>query len=511
MRLPRSVTSKIKDAITKAQVKRGVSPEASPILRGNAPVTFGPENPRYDEIQEYLRRNPTMYPEEAIPGTPAFNVIQGYESVPGVQINPYPINERGLSFTIATDPELQGQGLGTQALRNLTNLADQNQAFLDIYANPHEGVPLENLVNWYSRHGFVPLGPDPAGEGLERMYRPPSASQVDELRTFLDNPTQATPQQAGDAVNQLLQTGRGSEVTDPLFARAMEDRPYFLGSYDLPMDNANRMARADQYYPEEGYHFTHSSQDFSNPRVTGDGGFHYGTTEAAFDRSLMHGGEQPVYSMHENWGNPVLDDQSETVWRAIDSIRRHLRSQGQNPEDYTMLRSGEYVPGPSDEHAYYLDGYWLGRDYPSEVARRTRNPEGSRTIPLRVRSENPYTFYEDVGDWELDNVIDYLNNTGEASDAQLATRMQQAIEADPDALENDIIQEIFGEVGHDGIRYPNAYEGHSMDMSSATFDPTAVRSRLSALFDPRLRHLRNMSAGVAGAVALPYGLEPPQE
>jgi len=59
------------------------------------------------------------------------------------------------------------------------------------------------------------------------------------------------------------------------------------------------------------------------------------------------------------------------------------------------------------------------------------------------------------------------------------------------------VDELIGR-GYDGVRLPESDGTHTY----VTYDPEQVRSRF-ARFDPRLKHLRNLNAGIAGAVALP--------
>ena len=57
-------------------------------------------------------------------------------------------------------------------------------------------------------------------------------------------PTLTPAQSQAQEVLNLLKTGRASEVTDDMLAAA--DDAYLFNNYDLPMDEASRMGRAEE-------------------------------------------------------------------------------------------------------------------------------------------------------------------------------------------------------------------------------------------------------------------------
>ena len=60
-------------------------------------------------------------------------------------------------------------------------------------------------------------------------------------------------------VISLLRSGRADEVTDEMLDLA--DDVYLYKNYDLPMDEASRVARADEMFPRKGFHGTNADID----------------------------------------------------------------------------------------------------------------------------------------------------------------------------------------------------------------------------------------------------------
>lgn len=77
---------------------------------------------------------------------------------------------------IATYGE-RGKGAGSQALRQITALADQHGVTLELGAKPFKtggsGKPLSaaQLRRWYTRHGFVAARGDASGEMVRTPKR----------------------------------------------------------------------------------------------------------------------------------------------------------------------------------------------------------------------------------------------------------------------------------------------------------------------------------------------------
>lgn len=387
-----------------------------------------------------------------------------------------------------------------------------------------------------------------------------SEADMDEILAYVakngGNAPSATPQQMGatpdptfpptstqeahaaaDRVNNLLQTGRGNEVRERDFAQAMQDRQYFLQGYDLPLDHQSRMARADEYWPTEGYHYTDASVDFNYPNTDRDGGFHYGTAEAAADRYYTRMGGIPIHtSRNPYYGETLATPEGLSVVEAARNARRQLIEQGEDPSNYYLDHRDGVILMPPDQYGSGFDARWLGNDVDAlnleYIERRMENSSGMapRTIPLRVADYDPYLAHHDPGRWSPENMAGVVADRGNTRLAEIIeNNANLAYALPPEAAIQEFGQPIdlalgrhggtdmatraaqkaFTDADYTGVSYPNLYEGRPGSRSSMVFAPQQVRSQLSALFDPRLRHLGNISAGVGGAAIAPYVLGTP--
>jgi hypothetical protein len=223
-----------------------------------------------------------------------------------------------------------------------------------------------------------------AGAGLP-MKAPKGALRSGAARKAL---TKAEAQ--AQEVIDLLKEGRASEVTDEMLAAA--DDMYLYNNYDLPMDEASRMARAQEM---------------------GFGGDMYHGSNASFD------GFDP---------------------RALDATGQKVMAHG--------------------------DGTYLS-ERPKSASRYAERRDGGVMYPVRENMDKPWTGEMSVSDLSPQDAKIYME-----------------AESGPEAL------------GFSGRR-------NSLGMSVVP-DPSNIRSRF-ARFDPRLKHLSNLSAGVAGAAVLSEG------
>ena len=75
----------------------------------------------------------------------------------------------------------------------------------------------------------------------------------------------------GDQILNMLKSGRGSEVTDAMLdmgdsVKNTQLNQYLAANYDLPLDEASRLQRQREMFPELGYHGTVTSNDFTSFR-----------------------------------------------------------------------------------------------------------------------------------------------------------------------------------------------------------------------------------------------------
>lgn len=93
-----------------------------------------------------------------------------YKAPEGVDLRLQVIGPDRATFDIATHPALRGQGLGTLAMQELCQLADELGVALEIHAEPDpEQQSVASLVRWYSGFGFETVGKP--SMGAQRMVR----------------------------------------------------------------------------------------------------------------------------------------------------------------------------------------------------------------------------------------------------------------------------------------------------------------------------------------------------
>lgn len=219
-----------------------------------------------------------------------------------------------------------------------------------------------------------------------------------------------------DEIMGLLSSGRGADVTDEMMALA--DQDYLSSIYDLPMDEASRMARA----VDQGYDYVRRSQSIDDP----------------FN-------DVPWAMFAEHGGDPVL----------------------------SLERLSSYGPGQ-----------WLGK--PALEGR-----EAGKALVRAARGSQ----------------VDRLEGV---TGAEIARRAMPERIVDGAGLWDDMtparwMSEELATSGVDSIRTPDGMVAFMAD--GAEFPPTGIRS-FSARFDPRLSHLRNLSAGLGGLGLGIYAMQP---
>lgn len=233
----------------------------------------------------------------------------------------------------------------------------------------------------------------------------------------------------GGKILDLLKSGRAKKVTDdmldmgdPVLNAQLND--YLFQNYDLPMDDASRVARAtDAGFAGPTYHATDESFGAIDPRRA-DTGMSHGTGEGAF------------------W--------TTTQPKTADTYL---------PGAWVRAGNGGAPIGGGVERYY---------------------TEGSNVMPTMNRISN-------VDEWDMGGG---LYRTGDVSQAIKEARKDKS-----EAV-------LFKRMKDQGIM--GLGSGDPNNVSVAALDPTSVRSRF-ARFDPRLRHLRNLNAGIAGGL-LGYGV-----
>lgn len=288
---------------------------------------------------------------------------------------------KALARHIASQPVLDTAGDVVKALA---------QGAWDGISAPGRAAAGENVTlgDAWNTAGMVAAGGAP-------MRAPEDALRAGALRTG----------GKADEILDMLKTGRAAEVTDDMMAAADPQRLW--AGYDLPMDEASRMARAQEmgFADQVHYHGASAPFDKFNPSKSGMQGPGVYVTQIAEDASeyaMGHGGS------------------------------------GQNGIE-VMIPKGRYA---SDK---------ILNDKTFQIMRRDRSPT-----------------YKDANAAAVEALID---------DGYVGA-----------AVEN-VRPSYFGMENPTGVVQRNV------------FDPRNIRSRF-ARFDPRLKHLANLSAGVGGVAAM---------
>lgn len=246
---------------------------------------------------------------------------------------------------------------------------------------------------------------------------------------------------AARTVADYLAAGRAPEVTDEMMSQVDPEemwRLYQEGATGapMPMDEASRMARAKGMGLLPGL--------FRGAR----------SDATAFT-------ENPVGRVFSTFGDP---------------------------DGYPVTRAG----------TFFSDNPEFASEYGAEIARNgtARYSEGAVVgayhAPLAQPLPHPYdvnAWARDVGDEDAYQATRFVDHGWEMLDGdagQAVKRYAQTYPKPPQALE-------FVEAN------PSLFDDDRVLKSTSTvvFDPARVRSRF-ARFDPRLGHLRNLSAGVGG-------------
>lgn len=275
-----------------------------------------------------------------------------------------------------------------------------------------------------------------------------------EIKNVFDNEGRElpfAPPSPAREVAGLLSSGRANEVTDEMLAKfAPKDEMEMFDLYqrgatgmDLPMDEASRMARASHFSP--ALHGT-------------------GADITAVDPSFFGNGQD-------------------------------------------LLGTGFYTTtAPSRADRYVPKEKTSGIEASKEYA------EGGNVIPLMVREDSPFMLDEPLGDAAKEIADIYADDPFFKVD-----RMSSGVNVVKDADGNSVMldpyqqrhwalqnmRKAYGPQDTSGVLSEAGYSGVSGPESSGNrvrlaYDPSSIRSRF-ARFDPRLAHLRHLSAAIPAA------------
>ena len=258
----------------------------------------------------------------------------------------------------------------------------------------------------------------------------------------------------GAEVMDMLKSGRGPEVTDQMLdmgdpvlnARLNE---YLYKNSDIPMDTASRMARANEMGFQKAFHGTGSNINAVDPAYFGSGG-----------QDLLGAG----FYTSTNTG-----------------------------------RADRYIPRERSP------GIEISKNY----------AEGGNILPVMVREQNPFVLEDPLGSAANDIASLYAEDpffdvNRMSSGVNIVTDADgKSIMLDPYQQRHFALQRMrkdfsptdasntLSELGYTGVSGPES----ASSRVRVSYNPSDVRSQ-SARFDPRLSHLKNLSAGIGGAAVL---------
>ena len=311
-------------------------------------------------------------------------------------------------------------------------------------------------------------------------------------------------------VLDLLKSGRANEVTDEMLEVA--DDAYLYRNYDLPVSESRRKAGADEmgFLEENLYHGTHATKDnmkyFDDSKIGRlDEGFygrgHYLTPDYGMAR--QYGPNVGKYNVKGNFldltdrvGDKTLNDPTYFKWWAeqlkkIDMLDEPtekglatLKKIDKHVDDNIEYWKFDNKDGTEGYQARIIDprrkpDVYKGKTYNATIDTRI-DPYAQQGAPLTkeeakrqakrrfvdemtMRRNSPYDGLENI----LYSLSDYIRAGGKGAH-ELTEQAQKA--------------------GYDGIIAGGEH---------VVFDPKNIR-RASARFDPRLKHLKNLSAAGAG-------------
>ncbi len=262
----------------------------------------------------------------------------------------------------------------------------------------------------------------------------------------------------GQGILDMLKSGRGADVTDEMLdmgdpvANARLSQ-YLYRNYDLPMDEASRMERASAAGFTPVLHGTGADIAAVNPSKLGEkqdvlGRGFYTTTSPS---------RAEVYAPHT----------------MVDGEKVYL--EGANVMPLMVNKSGLLdLKQPT------------GKDLTSKVA----NVFDEIGFDVEVRGDGDVAFIKNPQDPKQSVMIDSYQ-AGQATLGRLR-----------DAFGKKNLTNIFSEAGYSGLEGAEG-GGRAVRVS---YKPEDVRSAF-ARFDPRLSHLRNLSAAAAGTGLLGAGMQ----
>ena len=350
----------------------------------------------------------------------------------------------------------------------------------------------------------------------------------------------------GDDVLGMLKSGRASEVTDDMLdlGNAADNanlNAYLYDNYDLPMDTPSRMNRAQEMvFGDDYYHgTTHDFNQFGGNTGNLEGHFGAGNylTSSRRDASANYAGEGPDLTgritqraeqlnneMDLNFDDPKGFEQAKSELKGSNEgfiiparvrgktvdTQPHTRGQPTVLEnDLGPYSTDDFIEDAKNELGSDADSFEI-QARASEIAwEENQNLEPEGELAKFIQAIRDAGWKNDFDAEEaLTPIIDSVyEGVASANDLDRSLRGGSLMYAEnPNSgvlIGNDVIRQAFNSAGYPNIvmdaassfgNMKNIPEGTKHIINSA---PENIRSQF-ARFDPRLKHLRNLSAGIGG-------------
>jgi hypothetical protein len=272
--------------------------------------------------------------------------------------------------------------------------------------------------------------------------------------------------------------GRAGEVTDAMMAQA--DPQYMFANTPLPMDEASRMVRANQYFPDTAYHSTgRDFQEFIPSEFRGASFF--GSTPEGAARGASASANEGVGS-GSTITMPVRVDASRVEGlgaygrQDMNEFRASLPDRIYTEAEVDDIMASDMAPRYGD-WTYFFDDL---TDYDALSKFRDANPDAP--IPegiIKFKPKQPLSYGPDL-----------RSNISGKQFAHYSEGMSERP-----------ISDYTKSIGNTGFTMMD-----ESGLALAMTDPTAIRSRF-ARFDPEFSHLANLNAAnaspLAGILAMP--------
>jgi GNAT superfamily N-acetyltransferase len=248
------------------------------------------------------------------------------DKYPDVKLDIYGSPERGFTIGRIEVPEGQrNSGIGSNVMREVLDRADQVGAQVNLTPSDAFGGSVNRLRDFYRNLGFVEnRGRNKDFSTRETMYRTPQQNIISANRDATAGAI-ALPAARNDAeamargILDLRAAGRASEVTDDMMAKA--DPQYMFNNTPLPMDEASRMARAEEMgFDLDAYHGGRGGYDRFDPDMATGKTYDTGTwatdepdIAATYTGSLVSD-DPAIYPLRLNTSNYGTADWANQMW-----------------------------------------------------------------------------------------------------------------------------------------------------------------------------------------------------